>query len=461
MIRPLRLSAMILLVVLLVAAAAGAQTSTAAAGAPAAATPPLLSAGPVPALPPASSLVNQPPAFMPPPPPPPSAAGSRAPANPGPVASPPPLPVKTPVTPPLLPPVPPAATAGPADLASPPPPLTSAPTAQVEPSALQPPAMPVFTPPPPPPSYTGGSTAASGFPPPPSYTGGSPTTPGFPPPAMTPVPAAPAVPIVRPPSRGAPAATAGQPYLAPSDTGTGYGQPPAVRRSLYAPTGPEPMVIIPTAPGIPPSVPTDGILPEAAANLRRFTRAVSAFRDLPLTPRNAALLRRILNIAPLACKLIGLVPYPLPHWFQAASTETVIRDRSFSAYEYRHFGQFQTRLDGWIKPVSTNLHLDLRFDGRGRRSLGIKGAVSIDGPLSGTLNLSGTDRVGRPWTIQITMDGLLLNDDGYPSGGSLQISGNDPLQHQYTRAVTFPLPVLAPPEKPRDRRSRRSRQGAE
>ncbi|RCK79929.1 MAG: hypothetical protein OZSIB_3798 [Candidatus Ozemobacter sibiricus] len=215
---------------------------------------------------------------------------------------------------------------------------------------------------------------------------------------------------------------------------------------------------MPTAPGLPPTVPSHGLLPEAAANLRRFTRAVSALRDLPQNPHSAPLIRQILRIPALATRLVGLVPFPLPHWYQTSPDEIVVRDRSFNAYEYRHFGQFQTRLNGWIRPISTNVHVDLRFDGRGRRDLGLKGVVSRQGPLTGTLHFTGTDRVGRAWTLQIIMEGLLVNDDGYPSGGTLRITGTDPLQRMATRSVTFPQPILEAPTNPRDRRTRRSRQ---
>ncbi len=224
--------------------------------------------------------------------------------------------------------------------------------------------------------------------------------------------------------------------------------------------GPPPFSVplLPSAPGIPPVVPSQGLLPEAANNLRRFTRAVHALRELPLNPHSSPLIRQILLIPPLATRLVGLVPFPLPHWYQTSPVENVVRDRSFSAFEYRNFGQFQTRLNGWIRPVSTNVHVDLRFDGRGRRDLGLKGAVSRTGPLTGELVFFGTDRVGRAWTLQIVMHDLLVNDDGYPSGGTLRITGSDPMQRLVTRGVTFPQPILEPPLNPRDRRHRRSRQ---
>lgn len=469
---------LLLLVGLFMPLAATAQTAapTTARGTPATAEPPLLSAGP---MTPPPTLAGPPPLVVPPLPvaPPTSSTSQGGPSAASTAERSAPLATPTPavVPAPLLPAGTNAAPGSAPALGDSPGTGTSA---ALLPEAPYRPMAPV--PPVPPP------TPAAGLPPaPPALlpaAPSSPTTvatapsvsPPFPPPPplglmgapppLPPVPALPGQPTAQPGHNLPSSVQLPGPTTTPPEPSTagihirGSRITPATPARLRPPAPPPPPALVPTAPGLPPTVPSHGLLPEAAANLRRFTRAVSALRDLPQNPHSAPLIRQILRIPALATRLVGLVPFPLPHWYQTSPDEIVVRDRSFNAYEYRHFGQFQTRLNGWIRPISTNIHVDLRFDGRGRRDLGLKGVVSRQGPLTGTLHFTGTDRMGRAWTLQIAMEGLLVNDDGYPSGGTLHITGTDPLQRAATRRVTFPQPILEAPLNPRDRRNRRSRQ---
>ena len=239
---------------------------------------------------------------------------------------------------------------------------------------------------------------------------------------------------------------------------TNFPQSPTIKTTA-------PTIAMPTAGFSSPLAPTptapsqqklNGLHPVVAENIRQLMRAIMPFRELPGSPQNTLLLRKVLNIGPLSADLMGIVRFPRIHLFQASPNETVVRDRSFGAFEYRHFGEFQTRLNGWIKPVSTNIHFDLQFKGRGLRKTNIKGAVTADGPLSGNLAIAGSDSEGRAWTIQIGLQSLLINDDGYPSGGGIQFSGTDPTGRRGAKSVVFPMPIAELPEKAGGHRGRRS-----
>ncbi|MBI3037534.1 hypothetical protein HYY75_00585 [bacterium] len=241
------------------------------------------------------------------------------------------------------------------------------------------------------------------FPPPPSIPGN--VTPEFPlQPSLTPnpIPAPPVPPPVLPPS-GSPSVPASpipavpqipqQPlYLPPVNVGPSFQQnlPPIPGVSLPAPAKPR------------------GLGREETNYIRQLIAGICILRKIPLDPKNENYLGKLLETPHRACRLLGLAHFPILPRFYLRHDETTMRDKSFQAYEYRKFGAFQTRLDGWIKPVAFYIHFDLLFNGRVNSFAHFSGNLTCDGPLTGTISVKGRDAYARVWKLQYTLKELLI-----------------------------------------------------
>ena len=191
---------------------------------------------------------------------------------------------------------------------------------------------------------------------------------------------------------------------------------------------------------------------EQAAVVRKLSRSLAALRRLVDEPRSNEALGQVLDTGKSSAALLGLGAFPVMPRFEARSDETVVRDRSYNSWEYRKYGAFQTRLDGRIRPVAGHVHADLVFKARGRSGVIVRGAMTQGGVLDGKLSVEGTDAWGRPWKMMLQMDGLILRDDGLPSGGTLSLTGSDPSGASRSGHLTFPVPDPAPKKVQKERR---------
>ena len=89
---------------------------------------------------------------------------------------------------------------------------------------------------------------------------------------------------------------------------------------------------------------------------------------------------------------------------------------------------------------------------RGRSGVVIRGSMTQTGVLDGKLTVEGFDAWGRPWKMLLQMDGLILRDDGLPSGGTISLSGSDPSGASKSGHLTFPIPDPAPKAVQKERR---------
>jgi len=191
---------------------------------------------------------------------------------------------------------------------------------------------------------------------------------------------------------------------------------------------------------------------EQAAVVRRLSRSLAALRRLVDEPRSNEALGQVLTTGKSCAALLGLGAFPVMPRFEARADETVVRDRSYDAWEYRKYGAFQTRLDGRIRPVAGHIHADLAFRARGRSGVVIRGSMTQTGVLDGKLTVEGFDAWGRPWKMLLQMDGLILRDDGLPSGGTISLTGSDPSGASRSGHLTFPVPDPAPKTVQKERR---------
>ncbi|MFZ2957639.1 MAG: hypothetical protein WA705_12175 [Candidatus Ozemobacteraceae bacterium] len=199
------------------------------------------------------------------------------------------------------------------------------------------------------------------------------------------------------------------------------------------------------APGVAQTAPMKKKLdPRATEILRQIIRGAMVARDLPQNPHDDAKLRKLLDVGPQVCRLLGLAQFPIMPRFQVRTSESVIRDRSYGAYEYRQVGAFQTRLDGWVKPVSGFVHFDLSFIARGRSRVFVKGVLNTIGAVSATVDIEGYDAYGRKWQLRIKSSDMLIRDDGLPAGGKLNVSGMDPANRSLQFETVFPIEEVAP-----------------
>ena len=183
-----------------------------------------------------------------------------------------------------------------------------------------------------------------------------------------------------------------------------------------------------------------------AKEVKRLLHSIKTMRTIVDKPESADELRRIQLTGRVCADLFSFRGYPVPSRFAASSNDRILRDRSHDAVEYRHFGDFDNRVNGWIKPVETAIYLDLVFDGRSRRRTHIRAQFTRTGPLTGSFYAYSWDARGNPWKMQGSLENLFVHDDGLPAGGSLKIFGADPDGKTMGLALNFPVKVHGEPE---------------
>lgn len=152
----------------------------------------------------------------------------------------------------------------------------------------------------------------------------------------------------------------------------------------------------------------------------RLVRALKTYRTIVDQPESDEQLRRILNTGRCCAEVLGLQNFPAPSKFVVSSRDRVVRDRSHQAVEYRHFGDFDNRINGWVKPIETAVYLDLIFDGRNRRRTHIRAQFTRTGPLTGYFYAYSWDAHGNQWKLQGSLDNIFVRDNGMPSGGEMK-----------------------------------------
>ncbi len=255
----------------------------------------------------------------------------------------------------------------------------------------------------------------------------------FQPPVTAVMPPPPPSPVAPPPSAAYPPAPMPEQLVAPMPVLPAFSGDSARADAPQAPGG----IVLTT---------------DQAAVVRKLSRSLAALRRLVDDPRSNEALGQVLNTGKSCAALLGLGAFPVMPRFEARSDETVVRDRSYDSWEYRKYGAFQTRLDGRIRPIAGHVHADLAFKARGRSGVTIRGSMTQGGVLDGKLSVEGTDAWGRPWKIALQMDGLILRDDGLPSGGTLSLTGSDPSGTSRSGHLTFPVPDPAPKKVQKERR---------
>jgi hypothetical protein len=182
-----------------------------------------------------------------------------------------------------------------------------------------------------------------------------------------------------------------------------------------------------------------------AGQLKRLLLSLKTMRSIVEKPESGDELRRIQLTGRICADLLELKGFPVPSRFVASGNDRVLRDRSHEAVEYRHFGDFDNRVNGWIKPIKTALYVDLVFDGRSRRRTHVRAQFSRTGPLTGSFYAYSWDAFGNPWKMQGSMENLFVHDDGLPAGGSLKVYGADPAGKTMGLALDFPVKVHGEP----------------
>ncbi|OGK10824.1 MAG: hypothetical protein A2W80_00755 [Candidatus Riflebacteria bacterium GWC2_50_8] len=184
------------------------------------------------------------------------------------------------------------------------------------------------------------------------------------------------------------------------------------------------------------------LAPETANHVKRIMRSLKTCRTIFDKPESQEELRRLLNTGRIGAEMLGLAyRFPVPSKFSVSHNDRVLRDRSFDAAEYRNFGDFDLRLNGWVKPIQTAVYTDLIFDGRSRRRVHFRSQFTRTGPLTGFFYAYHWDVYGNCWKIQGSLDNIFMRDDGLPSGGDLTIYGADASGRVMQLAVSFPVKV--------------------
>jgi hypothetical protein len=181
---------------------------------------------------------------------------------------------------------------------------------------------------------------------------------------------------------------------------------------------------------------------ELYEKVKQMMRSIYTFRTIVEKPESGEHLRRIQNLGRICSELLELHRYPVPSRFVPSHSDRVLRDRSYEAVEYRHFGDFDQRLNGWVKPIDTAVYIDLIFDGRGKRRTHVRAQVTRNGTLDGHFYAYGWDKFGRNWKLQGTMSNLLSFDNGLPYSGELKIYGADPTGKSMALGLQFPVKIL-------------------
>ncbi len=183
------------------------------------------------------------------------------------------------------------------------------------------------------------------------------------------------------------------------------------------------------------------ITADLANQIKRLLRSLKTMRTVVDKPESAEELRRIQLTGRVCADLLGLKGFPVPSRFVASGNDKVLRDRSHDAVEYRFYGDFDNRLNGWIKPIKTAVYVDLVFDGRSRRRTHVRAQFTRTGTMTGSFYAYSWDAFGKPWKMQGSLDNLFVHDDGLPAGGSLKVFGADPAGKTIGLALDFPVKV--------------------
>lgn len=188
------------------------------------------------------------------------------------------------------------------------------------------------------------------------------------------------------------------------------------------------------------------INPDLAKHVARLMSSVKTFRTIIDSPESDVQLRRILNTARICSDMLGLQKFPVASRFVVGPRDRVLRDRSHKAVEYRFFGDFDNRLNGWVKPIETAVYIDLIFDGKSRRRNHVRAQITRTGPVTGYFYAYSWDAFGNQWKLQGSFDNIFVRDDGMPSGGELKVFGADPYGNVMKLELSFPVKVLGEPE---------------
>ncbi len=192
-----------------------------------------------------------------------------------------------------------------------------------------------------------------------------------------------------------------------------------------------------------------GISIEQEKRVARLIRSLYTCRTVIDNPESAAHLRRIYNIGNTCTEILGLAKFPVATKFSVSSRDRVIRDRSYGAVEYRNFGDFDHRLNGWVKPINTAVYVDLIFEAKGRRRSHVRAQFTRTGTFTGTFYAYGWDKYSRPWKLQGQLKEVLTRDNGLPSMGSMEIYGADPTGKTMKLALDFPIRIIGMRDAPR------------
>lgn len=182
---------------------------------------------------------------------------------------------------------------------------------------------------------------------------------------------------------------------------------------------------------------------ELAEQVMRLVRSLKTMRTLLDKPESAVEIRRIQLTSSICARLLDLKGFPEPTIFMAGAGDKVLRDRSFGAVEYRYYGDFDNRVNGWVKPVETAVYIDLVFDGRSRRRTHVRAHITRSGSLTGAFYAYSWDARGNPWKMQGSMEGIFVHDDGLPAGGVLKVYGSDPSGKSMGLILNFPVKIHA------------------
>lgn len=185
---------------------------------------------------------------------------------------------------------------------------------------------------------------------------------------------------------------------------------------------------------------------DLARQIARLTRSLQTCRMVIDEPESDEHLRRILNTGKICAELLGLSRFPAPSKFLVGPRDRVLRDRSHKAVEYRFFGDFDNRLNGWIKPIETAVYLDLVFDGRSRRRTHFRAQVTRTGSMTGYFYAYSWDAYGNPWKLQGSLENIFVRDNGMPSGGEMKLYGADPSGRVMALNLSFPVKIQGEPE---------------
>lgn len=298
-------------------------------------------------------------------------------------------------------------------------------------------------PPPPPPDY--GWQA----PPPPVYEvqNSAPPPPGYVPQTTQPG-SIPMTPTTRQPYANyapPPAHTSKTPDLQPFAT---LPPPPDVPMSFQSRTrrrhepAPAPRQEQPVPQPVEPDDGRPAMSPELAQLVERLMRSLYTFRTLIDNPESDVELRRVYDTGKISAEILGLMRYPSKSRFIATSRNLVIRDKTDGSIEYRHYGNFDNRVHGTLKPIGTGVFVDLNFVGRGRRRTHVRAQLTSRGTLDGVFYAYGWNRYGHPWKLQGELENVFTRDSGLPSGGSVTIYGADPSGRSNQLKIEFPVRVV-------------------